>query len=219
MPPYPESHAMPAATLLLLRDGPFEVLMVRRSRALEFGADHWVFPGGRVDAADEAAAATSAVVAGLADGASRIAALRELAEEAGLELPPDVAATLVPLARWMPPQRIQRRFDTLFYLGAAPAGCAPQPDGEEAVEARFWSPQAAMAAAHRGEMALMPPTYLSLHWLATAGSSTLALAAAAAREVPLITSEFFHRDERRYIRVSDNADLGGTEFLLPPRAN
>lgn len=208
---------MPAATLLLLRDAPFEVLMVRRSRALVFGANHWVFPGGRVDAADEAAAAASATLAGLADGAARVAALRELGEEARIRLEQQAAADLVPLARWIPTQRLARRFDTQFFLAAAPAGCTPVPDGEEAVEARFWSPQEAMAAAHRGELALMPPTYLSLHWLAAAGSRDLALAAAAARPAPLITSELFSRDERRYIRVGEDAGLGATEFLLPPR--
>lgn len=208
---------MPAATLLLLRDGPFEVLMVRRSRALVFGANHWVFPGGRVDAADEAVAAASATLAGFADGAARIAALRELGEEARIRLGSDAAAHLIPLARWIPTQRLARRFDTQFYIAAAPAGCTPVPDGEEAVEARFWSPQDAMAAAHRGELALMPPTYLSLHWLAAAGSLDLALATAAARPAPLITSELFSRDERRYIRVGEDAGLGATEFLLPPR--
>ncbi len=42
-----------AATVMLVADRPeLEVLMVRRTSRLAFAADAWVFPGGRVDAAD-----------------------------------------------------------------------------------------------------------------------------------------------------------------------
>jgi len=48
----------PAATVLLLREssGELEVLMMRRDSALSFMAGMWVFPGGRLDPADGAAA-------------------------------------------------------------------------------------------------------------------------------------------------------------------
>jgi len=47
-----------AATVLLLREfeGELEVLMMRRGASLAFMAGMWVFPGGRVDAADASAA-------------------------------------------------------------------------------------------------------------------------------------------------------------------
>ena len=47
--------AVPAATVVLLRDAPgvgLETLMVRRSSKLEFAGGMWVFPGGRVDPDD-----------------------------------------------------------------------------------------------------------------------------------------------------------------------
>ena len=46
--------AHPAATVLLLRDGPrgVEVYLQRRPRRLGFAGGLWVFPGGRVDDAD-----------------------------------------------------------------------------------------------------------------------------------------------------------------------
>ena len=45
---------LPAATLVLLRDGPagVEVLLLRRNQATQFAPGAFVFPGGRVDAAD-----------------------------------------------------------------------------------------------------------------------------------------------------------------------
>ena len=43
----------PASTVLLVRDGAgLEVLMVRRSAGMAFGASAWVFPGGKVAAAE-----------------------------------------------------------------------------------------------------------------------------------------------------------------------
>lgn len=87
MPP----PAPPAATVLLLRDGPqgLEVLMVGRSREMSFrGA--MVFPGGKVDASD-ADPRLRAHVQGsnaLPEGelANQIAAIREAFEESGVLL-------------------------------------------------------------------------------------------------------------------------------------
>ena len=47
---------LPAATVLLLRDGAqgVEVLMTRRSMSASFAPGAYVFPGGGIDAADHA---------------------------------------------------------------------------------------------------------------------------------------------------------------------
>ena len=79
----------PAATVLLVRDAPaLEVLMVRRSAGMAFGASAWVFPGGKVAGADSAPEWDD-----LSDGSYdhyvrslRIAAAREVFEESGLLL-------------------------------------------------------------------------------------------------------------------------------------
>ncbi len=80
----------PASTVLLLRDGAagIEVLMVTRNVASDFASGALVFPGGRVDAADAAAATHGRcrAVAGLdaAAMAFRVAGIRETYEEAHL---------------------------------------------------------------------------------------------------------------------------------------
>ncbi len=89
----------PAATVIVLRPAathPFEVLLVRRNDSVAFMAGAHVFPGGRLDDTDTAEPASAC--AGLdtlgrcADlGADeearyRVAAIRELLEEAGLLL-------------------------------------------------------------------------------------------------------------------------------------
>src|SRR5947199_10231684 len=78
-----------AATVIVLRGGAdaLEVLLVKRTPAARFMGGAWVFPGGAVDSTE-----------GEGDAAHRAAALRELAEEAGIAIRgPDV---LVKFSRW-----------------------------------------------------------------------------------------------------------------------
>jgi len=80
--------AIPAATLVIMRpsesDGPDEILMVKRSTKMAFAAGALVFPGGRVDPDDYLVARQHGLGGDEADGAARVAALRETIEETGL---------------------------------------------------------------------------------------------------------------------------------------
>ncbi|MCE7797316.1 NUDIX domain-containing protein [Sphingobium sufflavum] len=82
--------ASAAATLIILRDsmdgGPPDVLMVQRAATMSFAAGAIVFPGGRVDPADERLAAELPHGFALQDAAARIAAIRETVEEAGIAI-------------------------------------------------------------------------------------------------------------------------------------
>jgi len=87
----PDSAIKPAATILILRDDPtFEVLMVKRHHQIDFASGALVFPGGKTHAGDDDPAWAGhllgwddfdAVQRGL-----RIAAIREVFEEAGILL-------------------------------------------------------------------------------------------------------------------------------------
>jgi 8-oxo-dGTP pyrophosphatase MutT (NUDIX family) len=145
----------PAATVMLLRGGPdmLEVLLVRRNPLARFMGGAWVFPGGAVDR-DE----------GEGQAALRAAAVRELAEEAGIELA--APAVLVPFSRWITPAQIKTRFDTWFYLAALPEGASPTVDGSEIVDARWYRPEAALDAYRDGELLLVFPTVKHLERLA-----------------------------------------------------
>src|SRR5437660_10639897 len=102
-----EAEPRPAATVILLRGGAdaLEVLLVQRNPAARFMGGAWVFPGGAVDAAE-----------GGGDSAHRVAATRELEEEAGVALgDPDA---LVAYSRWITPAQLVTRFDTHFFLAA-----------------------------------------------------------------------------------------------------
>ncbi len=82
----------PASTAVLIRDartgGGVEVLMVRRSAGMAFGASAWVFPGGKVAEADADPAWDDHSDGSYAHYARslRIAAAREVFEESGLLL-------------------------------------------------------------------------------------------------------------------------------------
>lgn len=80
----------PAATVLLLRDGPagLEVLMTRRSMRASFAPGAFVFPGGGIDAGDAAAHAQAERRASQSDEqlTQAIAAIRESFEELGVLL-------------------------------------------------------------------------------------------------------------------------------------
>src|SRR5215210_4170304 len=72
---------IPAATLVLVRDrpaGPPELLMVERAAGMAFAGGALVFPGGRIDEADQEGAGD------LPDGAARVAAIRETIEETAI---------------------------------------------------------------------------------------------------------------------------------------
>src|SRR3954465_7394185 len=101
-----------AATVIVLRGGAerLEVLLVQRNPAARFMPGAWVFPGGALDAAEDA----------------RTAGVREVWEEARIELPDREA--LVGFSRCTPPREVRIRSDPLFLPAAAPAGAEAQPD-------------------------------------------------------------------------------------------
>ncbi|MFM8691662.1 MAG: NUDIX domain-containing protein, partial [Limnohabitans sp.] len=80
----------PAATVLLLRDGPLglEVLMTRRSMTASFAPGAYVFPGGGIDPADANAHPQASRRPGQSDLhlTQAIAAIRESFEELGVLL-------------------------------------------------------------------------------------------------------------------------------------
>jgi len=208
---------VPAATLLLLRAEPYSVLMAKRHAGMVFGPNHWVFPGGRIDPADHAAAAAGPGDSG--DVAARYACLREAREETGIDLHPDrFLAALVPFARWIAPAPTPRRFDTWFFIGEAEENVHPVADGEEVVEAMFVEPAAMLERLSRGEVDLLPPTALTVEWLAKAGSASAAIELARARSAPRVESEVFLRDGQPWIRLQPESGYDRLEYPSPVHA-
>jgi 8-oxo-dGTP pyrophosphatase MutT (NUDIX family) len=161
-----------AATVIVLRGGSatLEVLLVKRNPAQRFMGGAWVFPGGAVDTAE-----------GTGDAAHRAAGVREVEEEAGVRLP--APAALVRFSRWITPAQVSIRFDTHFFLVAAPEGAEPVPDGGETVDLGWFTPQGALDAYARDEILLVFPTVKTLEQLAAFSSADELLVWASGREV------------------------------------
>jgi 8-oxo-dGTP pyrophosphatase MutT (NUDIX family) len=166
----------PAATVILLRRGGrhrdrgLEVLFGRRTEEASFMPGVWVFPGGAVDA-DELEAHSE-------DEAYRICGSRELAEEAGVEVPP---SELHQWIRWITPEEVTVRFDTRFYVALAPPHSSPEPDNTEITEVAWMRPRDALDRNSAGEIELVFPTVKTLETLLPFASSDEVVAAAAER--------------------------------------
>jgi 8-oxo-dGTP pyrophosphatase MutT (NUDIX family) len=173
-----------AATVILLRGGPesLEVLLLKRNPAQRFMGGAWVFPGGAVDTAD-----------GEDDDAHRLAGVREVAEEAGVTLPdPDA---LVRFSRWITPEAVTIRFDTHFFLVAAPEDAEPQIDGSECVDLGWFTPRGAIEAHERGDIMLVFPTIKTLEQLSAFTSADEILAWAEGRSVEPVEPQVIREGE------------------------
>lgn len=66
---------------------------------------------------------------------------------------------------------VKIRYDTWFFLASLPEGAEPTIDGEEVVDARWYTPAAALAASREHEIMLVFPTIKHLEQLAFFGSA------------------------------------------------
>jgi len=177
--------------------------MVRRVHSAAFMGDAHVFPGGALDDCDRDASAAGAVRWG-GDPEElpwRAAALRELAEEAGVFLtdPPGVQApgrgadlyraltekgavfdadSLAYFSNWVTPRGAPRRFDARFYAAVVAAATTAGADRTEVTEACWVEPAEALRRAAAGEWRVEFPTRKHLEALAAHADAAAVLAAA-----------------------------------------
>ncbi len=233
----------PAASILLLRDGPagLETFMVVRHHQINFASGALVFPGGRMEPAD------AEIVAALADPLApfKVAAIREAFEECGVLLaraegedgyvPAARAAALdraapfadlmarerlapaldalVPFAHWITPDFVPKRFDTHFFLALAPADQALVHDGREAVDSVWISPQQALVE-HGRRFKLLFPTHRNLWKLAAHADAASALAAARSTPVVTVQPERVTVDGGPGLKIPAEAGYGGEAFSV-----
>lgn len=229
------ADAIPAATLIVMRDrdgAPPELLMVERAARLAFAGGAMVFPGGRIDAADDAAASPYDAP----DASARIAAIRETIEESavavGLTPIPDPALTaalatalhdgavftdllaahrlaidldqLTPFARWRPAFHQARIFDTLFFVAEAPPGeWVPTPQPGEC-EAVIWiGAEELLGRIADGQATAIFPTIRNLERLAQFASVAEARADGQAHPVTTISPWIEESGGVQYLRIPD----------------
>ena len=191
------------------------ILVVERSAGMAFAAGAIVFPGGRIDQADRRLAAAlgfpgdaakvtairetveeSAVIAGIAGRVDPAlgpelqraliggADFGNLLDAHRLALDP---AALTAFARWRPAFKHARRFDTIFYLAAAPPGdWPPIPQPGECVAAEWAAPGQLVDRIAEGTSSAIFPTKRNLERLAQHRDFASALADARAHSLDTI---------------------------------
>lgn len=238
---------IPAATLVLMRprsDGSPELLMMERTRSMAFAAGALVFPGGRIDADDEALAER---IGGGEEMAAKIGAIRETIEETGiapgLRPMPDagtVAAmraeleagtpfsdllkrfrlrldldVLTPFARWCPTFKEARRFDTLFFITEAPEGAAIPSHAEAEAVRTLWATAAeVLEEANSGRARIIFPTRRNLERLARFGSIDDARRDAERHPVRKIVPWIEERSGTEWLCIPEDAGYPVTAELL-----
>jgi 8-oxo-dGTP pyrophosphatase MutT (NUDIX family) len=205
--------ALPAASVLLLREGPdgTEVLMLRRHAKSSFVPNAWVFPGGVTDPIDRELA-TELSGGSLLD-TMRLTAVRELFEESGIWLGAELhdAATqrarllagsislrellaespvfldrLVWTSRWITPIGIPKRFDTYFFLAKAAPGAVATAEEVEAVEVLWIAPSEALRRHAGKELQMVFPTVKNLEAIDGLPSIAALLESRRGIEIPAI---------------------------------
>lgn len=201
----PEVVPVPAASVLLLRDAPLEVLMIRRHARSSFVPDAWVFPGGAVDEVDREIARSGSEL-----DVMRVAAARELFEESGIWLggalsdaeaarrrllagaramrdliaeSPVELDRLVWTSRWITPAGVPKRFDTWFFLAGIGRHAVATPENSEAVEAVWIAPADALARHAAREFPMVFPTMKNLEAIAGFASVEPLLASRRGAEI------------------------------------
>jgi 8-oxo-dGTP pyrophosphatase MutT (NUDIX family) len=206
---------LPAASVILLRDSPLEVLMIRRNAKSTFVPDAWVFPGGAVDATDHE------LGDGTELGTMRVAAARELFEESGIWLGPTLddgdskrrallsgettfaalvrdtpldLAGLVWTSRWITPVGVPKRFDTYFFLARIGRDAVASAENVEAVEVRWIAPAEAI-----DKLQIIFPTLKNLEAIVGFSSSEELLASRRGAEIPTTRPVLVVEDGRKKI--------------------
>ncbi len=155
----------------------------------------------------------------IADGSASVPAVdtarglsfREVIHRSGVRLRLDA---IVPFAHWVTPEAEPRRFDTRFFLAAAPPGQVAIADGGETVGVEWVRPGEAALAARRREQPIIFPTLMNLERLAESADTATALAAARARAPYTVRPVFErHADGSSLIRIPAEAGYSVTEFV------
>jgi 8-oxo-dGTP pyrophosphatase MutT (NUDIX family) len=148
----------------------------------------------------------------LLDGAQRAALHRRWGErvaaggEAFVDMVCDEALelaleTLLPFAHWVTPEIAPKRFDTHFFIAAAPPGQVAQHDGSEAVDSFWVRPADALDDCEQGRRTIIFPTLVNLALLAQSAEVAGALAAARARPVTRIQPTLGKRADGKTVPI------------------
>src|SRR5205823_9015963 len=127
----------------------------------------------------------------------------------GLQLALD---TLVPYAHWITPEGMPKRFDTWFFLAAAPPEQLGAHDGKEATDSIWVSPREAMEGGNSGRFKLPFPTTRNLIKLGKQASVRAAIEDARGKTIVTVMPVMTRLNGGRQLRIPREAGYDGDVF-------
>jgi 8-oxo-dGTP pyrophosphatase MutT (NUDIX family) len=119
---------------------------------------------------------------------------------------------LTPFAHWITPAVLPKRFDTQFFVVAAPPDQLGAHDGHESVESIWINPQRAIDDAKSGRFKVIFATERNLFKLARHRTAAEAIAAARQSRIVSVLPELLTTETGRQLRIPLEADYGGDVF-------
>jgi 8-oxo-dGTP pyrophosphatase MutT (NUDIX family) len=135
----------------------------------------------------------------------------DVVRDEGLTLALDL---MVPFAHWITPEPLPKRFDTHFFLVAAPVSQLGAHDGGESVEGLWIAPSQALAEAESGRRTLVFATRMNLTKLARYASVAEAVAATRAKPIVTVVPRVKRTSEGRWLQIPAEAGYGVTEVFV-----
>lgn len=117
-------------------------------------------------------------------------------------------------SRWQTPPTLGRRFDTFFYLAAAPKGQVAVADGREAVKTEWIAPKEALNLAARKQRKMLFPTRMNLKMLGQSAGFSAAVHHAQGRDIHKVEPKIEQRDDGRYLILEAKFGYGRVEELI-----
>ena len=119
---------------------------------------------------------------------------------------------LVPYAHWITPEGMPKRFDTWFFLAAAPPDQLGAHDGRESTDSIWVSPREAVEGGESGRFKLPFPTTRNLIRLAKQGSVSAALDHARGMSIVTVMPVMTKTVGGRQLRIPREAGYDGEVF-------
>lgn len=142
-------------------------------------------------------------------------AFRDLIAAEGLQLATEL---MVPFAHWITPEALPKRFDTKFFIVAAPVEQLGLHDGSESVDGLWIPPATALREAEEGKRTLVFATLMNLKKLAAFASVAEAVGASRAARIVTVMPEITRTAKGRVLRIPAEAGYGITEMEIPAGA-
>ena len=138
----------------------------------------------------------------------RPAGFNDLTDSGKIELATDL---LIPFAHWITPVGRPKRYDTHFFLIAAPADQVAAHDGHEAVDTLWIGPQDAIDGGDAGRFTVVFATRMNLIKLARSTTVVAAIARAQGEPVVTVLPVVTAGPNGRILRIPAQAGYGITE--------